>query len=651
MMATNTLDRLPAIPIITNDPYFSVWCPADTLTQAQTVHWSGYKKPLVGTLTIDEKAYRFMGTGSEAEMETTLLRVSPMTTLVKLMAGGVELAVHFTSPLLPDDLDILSTPVTIVKFSLRAMDGKEHSVSLSFEASDKLCYHDSGTEKPAMFADTYEKQNCQFAYTGKYQQHVLGHSGDLITIDWGYLYMVAQAGVSPCENGLRYDWSGTIQPSAEESAYLLLGYDDIASILYYGTPCKAWYARNGKSLPDAMAHLYTNKDEVLSACDSWDKKILNEAIHIGGDDYALIVSASWRQTIAAHKLIATPQGEMAFLSKENDSNGCAGTVDISYPSTPLFLKYCPELVNAMCRPVLQYASMPIWTEPFAPHDVGRYPIINGEAYAAVIPGYGRREGNVFPPYYLYPAGKAVYNPRRQMPVEECGNMLIMLCAAFIYTGDLSLLKEYKTLIDKWAQYLSCHGEDPGEQLCTDDFAGHLAHNANLAAKAIMGLACYNHICKAMGVPSGQIEQQVHQMAGSWLRRASDNNGSKLSFQEGGWSQKYNLVWDLVLGFDIFPKDFFARETKSYIGKINEYGLPLDSRETYSKSDWILWSATMSQDKETFCAMIKPVAKYLRETTTRVPFSDWYDTVTGKYVRFIARSVQGGVFMPMLRKNR
>ena len=33
----------------------------------------------------------------------------------------------------------------------------------------------------------------------------------------------------------------------------------------------------------------------------------------------------------------------------------------------------------------------------------------------------------------------------------------------------------------------------------------------------------------------------------------------------------------------------------------------------------------------------------------VPFSDWYDTKTGRFVAFIARSVQGGVYMPLLLK--
>ena len=67
----------------------------------------------------------------------------------------------------------------------------------------------------------------------------------------------------------------------------------------------------------------------------------------------------------------------------------------------------------------------------------------------------------------------------QMPVEECGNMLIMLEAARAFGADKALADQYRSLLDNWVKYLVQYGEDPAEQLCTDDFAGHLAHNCLL----------------------------------------------------------------------------------------------------------------------------------------------------------------------------
>lgn len=330
---------------------------------------------------------------------------------------------------------------------------------------------------------------------------------------------------------------------------------------------------------------------------------------------------------------------MAFLSKENDSNGCIGTVDVSYPSIPLFLHYCPELVNALCRPVLEFASMPVWDCDFAPHDVGRYPLATGQVYAARKP-IGRTASH--PPYYLYPAGTDVWDPRYQMPVEECGNMLIMLEAARAFGADKALADQYRSLLDNWVKYLVQYGEDPAEQLCTDDFAGHLAHNVNLAAKAIVGVACYARL-----TGDESCIAQAKSMAAHLLEKIGDNGNTPLTLDGQGWSMKYNLLWDKVLHLGLLPDSFYAAETASYLPRINTYGLPLDSRADYTKSDWICWTARMADDPAVRAALIAPVAKELHETTSRVPFSDWYDTKTTRFVAFIGRSVQGGLFALML----
>ena len=482
------------------------------------------------------------------------------------------------------------------------------------------------------------------AYIGQTRQQVLGHSGDHITMDWGYLYLAASAEVKYTGRGLDCAWQTTAE-SEPRTAFLMLGYDDIASINYFGACCRAWGLRKGKTLPEALSEFSARHDALLRACEALDAQVTAEAERIGGADYALIAAAAWRHTFAAHKLIATPEGEMAFLSKENDSNGCIGTVDVSYPSIPLFLRFCPELVNALCRPVLRFASLPVWQEGFAPHDVGRYPYATGQVYAAPpLPN-----GAVYPPYYLYPAGTDVYDIRRQMPVEECGNMLVMLEAAQHFGAGDGLMRQYAPLLDTWVKYLDTYGEDPGEQLCTDDFAGHLARNINLSAKAVVGVACYARMQRRLGktAEAQKWGKRAREMAESWLSRAQTKEGTALTFDGKGWSMKYNLAWDLVLGLGLLPRDFYDRETRSYLPHINEFGLPLDSRADYTKSDWLVWSASLAQDRDVFRQLIAPLARYLRGTGSRVPFSDWYDTKTGRFVAFIGRSVQGGVYMPFL----
>ncbi len=393
-------------------------------------------------------------------------------------------------------------------------------------------------------------------------------------------------------------------------------------------------------ITDAIHYAFEHFDELLNRCDRLDAEIERDSLAAGGEDYAILTAASWRQVMAAHKLIATPEGEMAYLSKENDSNGCIGTVDISYPSSPLFLRYNPELVNAMCRPVLKFASMPVWTDDFAPHDIGRYPLATGQVYAAVH-RVGAKETH--PPYYLYPASSSIYDPRGQMPVEECGNMLVMLEAAVAYGADDALVRQYRPLLDQWVRYLLTYGEDPGEQLCTDDFAGHLAHNVNLAMKAIVGVACYDRL-----IGDEVYIEKARVMAERLLKKIGECGNTPLTLDGQGWSMKYNLLWDKVLHLSLISEAFYANETKSYLARMNTYGLPLDSRADYTKSDWLCWVAALAEDMDVRRALIAPIARMLRETTSRVPFSDWYDTKTGRFVAFIGRSVQGGLFAPMLR---
>ena len=644
-----TLTRLPALPLVANDPYFSIWCAADKLTDTDTTHWAGERKRLRGELTIDGKAYRYLGRGKGEAMETLSLTVTPTATKSVFQAAGVKLSLTFTTPLLLDDPDVFSPPITFVDMSLESADGLEHEVSLSFTAFDELCY--DGNERPFMLRDRYDMDGLNVGYVGQRRQKLLCHSGDHITIDWGYLYLAGRETIEFNSEGIAAVSSTKLAPGGKKNVSLLLGYDDVASINYFGVPTKAWYARNGKTFVQALVDFEKSHDALLARCVKLDESVTQEATSRGGEDYALICAAAYRQCIAAHKLIADETGKMVLLSKENDSNGCIGTVDVSYPSAPLFLKYNPDLVRAMCRPVLRFAQMPVWTYDFAPHDVGRYPHATGQVYGARREGLGGevRNGDLHPPYYLYPANANCFEHRYQMPVEECGNMLIMLCAAAEYDKEYDMSEGDKALLALWVQYLLKYGEDPGDQLCTDDFAGHLNRNINLAAKATVGVACYARLLEKQGDQQNALKYKAEakRMAKSWLERAKKDNYTCLTFDGQGWSMKYNLVWDRVLNLGLLDKSFYDQEIESYLPRINEYGLPLDSRKSYTKSDWILWTAAMTDDKATFSKLVAPIAKYLRESKTRIPFGDWYDTLSGNYMHFIARSVQGGVFMPLI----
>ena len=640
------ITRLPAFPLITHDPMFSIWSNADVPTAEDTIHWSGAKKKLRGVITIDGVRYRFLGRPTCKTMQLVASRVTPLSTIYVFRAAGVQLTLTFTSPLLPDDLDILSTPISYISYDVISVDGKIHDITVEMWAFADFCH--AGEYEPPMRMDFYSEGGLNYGYMGRLQQNILSGSGDQISCDWGYLYLASEDEIDDAPERIDLMLRHRKHTVGELHTLLLIGYDDIASINYFGRILPAYYQRNGKTITQKLREFYDRRHEILARCNHFDETLLSQAKQKGGDDYALILSAAYRQTIAAHKLVADIDGTTLFISKENDSNGCAATVDVSYPSVPLFLMYCPELVRGMLRPIFRFARMPVWTYDFAPHDAGRYPILTGQVYGARQRAKHQAMGIVHPPYYLYPATADAYLLHRQMPVEESADMLLMIAACGKADGEYTLAKENLDLLEQWCRYLQEFGNDPGEQLCTDDFAGHLAHNVNLSAKAIMSIAAFSQILQALGY-SEKAESyflQAKELMESWLVRADAGGYTRLAFGGDGWSMKYNLVWDKLLGFNLIPNSFYENEIASYLPRMERYGLPLDSRAPYSKTDWILWTAAMATEED-FQKFIAPIADYLRETDTRVPFSDYYDTETGRYEKFIARSVQGGLYMPLL----
>lgn len=640
------ITRLPAVPLIVHDPMFSIWSTTDVPTGEDTTHWTGVKKKLRGVITVDGIKYRFLGRPTCKTMPLIASSVTPLSTVFTYAAAGVELTVKFTSPLLMDDLDVLSTPISFISYDVVSTDGREHDICVELWVFADLCH--CGEYEPQMRLEFFSEGSLNYGCMGQVRQSVLNGSGDQTTCDWGYLFLASEDEVDEAPERIDIMLRHRKKAKGTLHSLLLMGYDDVASINYFGRMLGAYYARNGKTITQALREFYERREELLERCDRFDAQLLAEARAKGGEDYALILSAAYRQSVAAHKLVADIDGTPLFISKENDSNGCAATVDVSYPSVPLFLMYQPELVRGMLRPILKFARMPIWTYDFAPHDVGRYPILTGQVYGARQRAKHQAAGNVHAPYYLYPATVDAYLLARQMPVEESADMLLMLCACGRADGDYALAAENLDLLRQWCRYLLEFGDDPGEQLCTDDFAGHLARNVNLSAKAIVGIAAFGRILEALGhseEAAGYLEK-AKTMAAGWLERADVGGYTSLTFNGDGWSMKYNLVWDRLLDLDLLPEDFYRREIASYIPRMERYGLPLDSRAPYSKTDWILWTAAMAES-DSFAAFVAPVAAYLRESDSRVPFSDYYDTETGRYEKFIARSVQGGLFMPLL----
>ena len=166
----------------------------------------------------------------------------------------------------------------------------------------------------------------------------------------------------------------------------------------------------------------------------------------------------------------------------------------------------------------------------------------------------------------------------------------------------------------------------------------------------MGVAGYSEMARMLGLNdvADKYALIAQEMAMKWEKMANEGDHYRLAFErKNTWSQKYNMIWDKMWNLNLFPNNVIDKEVSYYLTKQNPYGLPLDSRKEYTKSDWIMWTATMSPDQATFEKFINPLYKYINETTSRVPISDWHDTKTGKMTGFKARSVIGGYWMKVL----
>ena len=566
-------------------------------------------------------------TFNEAFPETavqTRATVLPMNTIYDFTCGPVDLELTFTAPLFLDDRELVSRPVNYITYEVRSNDGKPHKTTVSFEAGREWT-EDYAIDENSV-ADNFEKDGISFVRSGCTDQNPLWKSGDGVRIDWGRLYLAAESKGTvtvPSEDG-DIVIARDLGKARKASGMIMIGYDDIYSIQYFGNNLRPYWNKDGKrQIEDEFADALKEYDRLMELSATFDRNLMTRAAAVGGQKYAELCALAYRQAVSAHKLVEAPDGDLLWFSKENNSNGSIGTVDVTYPSVPLFLLYNTDLAEGMLNPIFHYSESSLWTKPFPAHDVGRYPLANGQRYGA------------------------------DMPVEEAGNMLILTAAICRTKGDVSYAEKHWETLSGWTEYLLHFGLDPENQLCTDDFAGRSAHNINLSAKAILGIASYGMLAGMKGDKATEDEYigKAREMAAEWEKMAFDEDHYKLAFDiPGSWSQKYNIVWDRILGLDIFPSKVMETEIPYYLTKQEKYGLPLDSRSSYTKTDWILWTATMADDDRDFEAFVAPVWDFYNETVDRIPMGDWVWSDKPEHVQFKARSVVGGLFIKILEEK-
>ena len=646
--------RPPAVPLALHNPYFGLWSPADHLTDATTQHWTGKEQRLMGLIRVDEKTLGVIGTEPKEAppLPQASVQVLPTRTIYKFANEQVKLTLTFLTPVLPEDIEVLGRPLTYVHWDVSSADGKPHEIAVFLGLGDEISVN---TPDQSVQSSVEKIDGFAAAKVGSVGQRILGSTGDDWRIDWGYGWIAAPDRHASVSTGptaeLLHTFSAGQTPSKKEgpgphaanlgiiaiaqslgkvsssaSAYQMLAYDEQFALQYMRKNLKPYWKHAGAEMPDLIKSAAHDLPDLEKRCAAFDAEVTADAEKIGGPEYAYLCSLAYRQALAANGLVCDAKGAPLMMPKENSSNGCIATIDVHFPMIPQFLLFFPSLAKATLVPAFDYSASAAWPYPYAPHDLGTYPKANGQVY-----GMGGSDAD-------------------RMPVEESGNLILMAAAVSQIDGNADFASKWWPQLTAWVGYLEQQGFDPENQLCTDDFAGHLAHNSNLSVKAILAIAAYGKMAETRGdkAVGDKYRTMARDFAKKWMVAAADGDHYNLAFdKKNTWSMKYNLVWDKILGLDTFPAEVATKEMAHYRRNLKKFGLPLDSRQTQTKSDWLVWCATLTNNRDDFMALVHPLYDFYNQVPQRRAMVDWYNTEDGNMIGFTARSVVGGVFIPFL----
>ena len=351
---------LQAYPLWIADPMFSIWSPSDELNGGDTMFWTRKTRKTFGLVRWHGRVYSFMGklSGTDALMQESV-SVTAYTTDYEFSCPEFRLKVSFVSPLTPDDLEILSCPVCYTEYEVCPVGRLAPDFSVALSLDEEFCYNDARAQ---VVGGVIPRKGYEAAFFTRERNLILSDTGDSTAPDWGDIYLAGEESWFVSDTGLNV-YLGTgkaeylrkggerlhlLSVGKSEKGFFMLGFDDKVSVFYFGEWLKGYYFRDGKTIVDALAYAFDSEEKIVCKCRSFDKKLRTDCDAVG-EGYYRLACAALRQTMGGHKLVQNGKGELLFLSKECDSNGCIGTVDVSYPSMPLYLLYNAELVNAMLR--------------------------------------------------------------------------------------------------------------------------------------------------------------------------------------------------------------------------------------------------------------------------------------------------------------
>ncbi|MBA2393108.1 MAG: DUF5127 domain-containing protein [Ktedonobacteraceae bacterium] len=674
--------RPPSVPLIVRNPYVSTWQNSDVSPGNWSTFWNGNVKAITGIVRVDGTSYVFFGApggiGTTQNATQVQLEVTATQSRYVFHAGPVTLYVNFLSPIEATNLQNLSIPFGYIFVQAHSNDGNTHSVSVYMDISGEWAHGtnttlinwayqtvNTGTQNVNAFSVTPASPQV-LAETNDYPSWgsaIWATNGPGFTYQSGQDTVVRSLAVS---QGSLNNSMDTTMPRAINDRWPVFGFNfnlgalggtpNAPLIFVLGHVRQPAVSYQGGQVPPLWQAYWSNWIQMLGAtyndataltiltrANALDASIAQKAVAAGGAHYAALCALAARQAFGGIELVNTASSPWLFL-KEISSDGNVSTIDVIYPMFPILYYLNPNLLSLILAPILHYVESGLWPQVYCVHDLGSsYPNANGH-----------NDGG-----------------GENMQVEETSNMLIMAAAYILQASDASSYSNaHYTIFRQWANYLNAsnggnpnrpNALDPLLQNQTDDFTGSIAHSTNLALKGIIAIGAMGIIAHAAGNSADQqfYSSTAINLIGQWTQLSKDPSQAHLdiAYNEadtaqgtgpGTYSLKYNALPDRILGLNLIPTSVLQQEANWYIQKENQYGVPLDSRHTYTKADWEIWTAGSTDNAQLRQFFIDALYKFANTSPSRVPFTDWYDTINNTQNGFQARPVIGGLFSILAR---
>ncbi|CAG8056945.1 unnamed protein product [Penicillium salamii] len=617
----------PSYPLAVRNPYLSAWMPSDRVSQlpvSEPQFWAGQELGWSVIVRVDGQAYSLMGVPdsdgkSIRPAEVHRARFTATHTIFDLVAGPVAVTLDFLSPVSPSDYLRQSLPFSYLTLHVSGSRGYNIQVYSDIDAR--------WTGRESRSVCEFQEVDGLVSYSLTVEDATLYEEADDMAL-WGSAIFASRptnftalSALSGSPEDVRRSFldegklsgkgswsSGSVAALAHDlgevtgglSVNFAVGYEREAAINYLGEPYTGFYRAKYPTSSSALSFFFDDYAIALLESLKLDQELVTSSAAAAGSKYADILALSTRQAFGGIDL-TIPNGSLdtggvlAFI-KELSSDGNVNTIDVIMPAFPIYYVMDPDYIRLLLEPVMKYLAAGRWHLPYTIHDIGtHYPHAIGHDDQQAEP----------------------------MPIEECGNVLILAAAYSRATGDTNWTSQYTSIFRRYADYLVENGVNITKQLSSNDAAGPLTNETNLAIKAAVGIKAYGQISG-----DGHYSRIGDDHANIIFRQGlgTDQNQTHFVLQYPDWPETwktpYNLFPDILLGLDTFPDAAYRMGSDFFTTVRGEYGVPLDNRQDWAKSDWNMWLAG-TFEASTRDEFVDDLWAFMTNGKHHWPFSDRY----------------------------